>query len=72
MRKLFVLVPLLAIAAAGAALAGPWDASFARYGQIASTSPTSANLQVPAGSFVRGQCDVAGTETCQVFRATGQ
>lgn len=55
MRKL----PFVLLAVSVAASAGPWDASFKRIGQMVSTSPTSANLQVPAASYLKVQCDAA-------------
>lgn len=58
MRKLALLLPFLMLG--GAALAdGPWDAAFDPAGTITSTAPASANLAVPAGSYLKVQCDVA-------------
>jgi hypothetical protein len=60
MRKLsFVLLFAAVAAGSGVALAGPWDASFAPWGTITSVNPTAGNLKVPAGSYVKVQCDVA-------------
>lgn len=58
-RNAIAIFALSAVLGGTALAAGRWDGSFEPKGTLTAPTTGTNNLQVPAGSYVKVQCDVA-------------